>query len=143
VHDVRCTRTSTLATGPLLIRTRALGIPPSNPSELSEILDALDPDNCGYATYEPFVSICALKLHTLSSDTVPEEVETAYNLFTKGGSGPITLVHLRRIARELKEDVSDELLRDMINEANGGAGVHKGVDMMEFRHVMSRAGGFS
>jgi len=121
----------------------ALGIPPSNPDELAEILDALDPEHSGHATYEPFLSICALKLNARTDDAISEEVEKAYELFTKGGSGPITLGHLRRIARELKEDVSDELLRDMVNEGNGGAGVHKGVGLEEFRGVMVRAGVFN
>lgn len=53
----------------------------------------------------------------------------------------ITLAHLRRVATLLREeDVSDELLRDMILEANGGAGVVHGVRRDEFDGVMKRAG---
>jgi hypothetical protein len=40
----------------------------------------------------------------------------------------------------LKEDVSDDLLRDMILEANGGAGVGEGVERDEFEGIMRRAG---
>lgn len=40
----------------------------------------------------------------------------------------------------LKEDVDEELLKDMILEANGGAGVARGVKMDEFDGVMRRAG---
>jgi len=36
--------------------------------------------------------------------------------------------------------VSDDLLRDMILEANGGAGVGKGVERDEFEGIMRRAG---
>ena len=50
--------------------------------------------------------------------------------------------HLRRVARDLKEDVSDELLRDMIREANGGEGISKGVTVEQFWSVMERAGAF-
>jgi hypothetical protein len=50
--------------------------------------------------------------------------------------------HLRRVARELKEDVSEEVLRDMILEANGGASVARGVKREEFEGVMRRAGVF-
>lgn len=109
---------------------------------MSSFLDALDPDNEGYAPYGPFVSICALKLHNRTDDSVAEEVETAFRLFTKGTNGPITAVHLRRVAKELKEDVSDEMLRGMILEANGGAGVNKGVGLDDFEGVMRRAGVF-
>lgn len=74
----------------------------------------------------------------------PEEVRAAYRLFTHGASGPITLAHLRRVAKELREEVADDVLRDMILEANGGilgkgrdAG---GVSLEEFESVMKRAG---
>lgn len=53
----------------------------------------------------------------------------------------ITLAHLKRVAAVLKEEnVTDELLRDMILEANGGAGVGRGVRREEFDGVMRRAG---
>lgn len=70
------------------------------------------------------------------------EVDTAFQLFTRGTDGPITLSHLRRIARELKEDSGDALLRDMILEANGGAGVDAGVSLEQFHEIMLRAGVF-
>jgi hypothetical protein len=47
---------------------------------------------------------------------------------------------LKRVAAALKEDVSDDLLKDMILEANGGAGVGKGVERGDFEEVMRRAG---
>ena len=46
---------------------------------------------------------------------------------------------LKRVARMLKEDVDENVLRDMILEANGGAGVGKGVEKEEFEGVMRRA----
>lgn len=61
-------------------------------------------------------------------------------LFTNGAQGPITLANLKKVAMELKEDVSDDLLKDMILEANGGAGVGKGVGKEDFEDVMRRAG---
>ncbi len=97
------------------------------------------------------------------------EVEAAYRLFTGGGLGPITIAHLRRVARDLnlakdtpiaangsrasrpskKEaavaaaaSVDEEMLRRMILEANGGAGVARGVRFEDFKNVMARAGVF-
>lgn len=69
-----------------------------------------------------------------------EEVEAAFNLFTNGTEGPIMMSHLKRVAAALKEDVSDEVLKDMILEANGGSGVGKGVRREDFEGVMRRAG---
>lgn len=46
------------------------------------------------------------------------EVETAFELFKGGAEGPITFKDLRRVAGELKEDVTDDQLRDMLSEAS-------------------------
>ncbi|KAJ5098265.1 hypothetical protein N7532_005266 [Penicillium argentinense] len=121
----------------------ALGLPPSDSTELSDILSALDPTSIGYIPYSPFVSVVAAKLRSRDDDAMAAEVDSAYQLFTKGAEGPISLNHLRRIARELKEDsVGDDLLKDMIIEANGGAGVSAGVTLEQFHDVMKRAGIF-
>jgi hydroxyacylglutathione hydrolase len=44
------------------------------------------------------------------------------------------------VAAVLKEDVDEEVLRDMILEANGGVGVARGVGEEEFDGVMRSAG---
>jgi hydroxyacylglutathione hydrolase len=120
---------------------RALGIPPL-PIELPEFLSILDPDEEGFAVYSSFVAICALKLHAKADDSgaQDEEVEAAFRLFTNGTDGPIQISHLKRVAASLKEDVSEDLLKDMILEANGGGGLGKGVQREEFAMVMRRAG---
>ncbi|OTB05833.1 hypothetical protein M426DRAFT_125687 [Hypoxylon sp. CI-4A] len=124
----------------------ALGLPPSKP-ELKEFLEILDPDDEGYASYEPFVAICALKLHARDDSgrdgPGSDEVDEAFRLFTGGsgdGGGTLTLAHLKRVAMTLKQDVDELLLKDMILEANGGAGIGKGVGREEFEDVMRRAG---
>ncbi|KAL1876815.1 hypothetical protein VTK73DRAFT_9192 [Phialemonium thermophilum] len=130
----------------------ALGIPPKDRAELAEFTSILDPDDEGFATYQSFLAICALKMHARdqTSEAHLQEVDEAFSLFTAAGgtssaSGEdqapvITLAHLRRVAATLKEEVEDDLLRDMILEANGGAGVGKGVSKDEFESVMRRAG---
>lgn len=117
-------------------------MPPSSTAELNEFISILDPDSDGYATYEPFFAICALKFHSQehNSDAHRSELDEAFRLFTNGQAGPITLAHLRRVAAILKEDVGEELLKDMILEANGGAGVARGVELDEFDGVMKSAG---
>lgn len=74
------------------------------------------------------------------------EVDEAFELFVgegRGGGdggGVITMETLRQVARVLKEDVSEEVLRDMVLEANGGKGVRAGVGRGKFGEVMRRAG---
>lgn len=125
---------------------RAQGIPPSNAAELSSFVSILDPESVGYVTYPSFVAVCALKINARSDESKAEEVEAAFSLFTRGATveeGVITIGHLRRVARELREEVSDDMLRNMILEANGGAGVSRGVRVEEFEAVMRRAGVFT
>lgn len=138
---------------------RALNIPPTL-SELKEFVSILDPDSEGYTDYPSFVAICALKLHNRSqnSESHRQEVDEAFSLFTsypsslaqhsaveellrgEDGEERITLSALKRVARALKEDVDEAVLRDMILEANGGKGVGKGVSKEEFEGVMRKAG---
>lgn len=47
------------------------------------------------------------------------EVKRAFELFKGGAEGPITFRDLKRVAGELKENVTDEQLRDMLREASG------------------------
>ncbi|OCK80441.1 EF-hand superfamily Ca2+-modulated protein [Lepidopterella palustris CBS 459.81] len=135
---------------------KSLNLAPS-PSSLPEILSTIDPLNSGFIPLAPFLSYAAIAVHSKadsnsepSSDEAPHnaaEVRAAYKLFTHGDSGPITLAHLRRVAKELREDVSDDVLRDMIVEANAGMkGKRRGdvgtVGLEEFESVMKRAGVF-
>ncbi|KAF7586037.1 hypothetical protein BBP40_009654 [Aspergillus hancockii] len=121
----------------------ALGLPPTDTNELHDIISAIDPTGTGYVPYEPFLSVAAAKLRSRDDDAMVAEVDAAYHLFTRNTGGPITIGHLRRIARDLKEDgLGDDLLRDMILEANGGAGVEAGVSLEQFHEVMTRAGVF-
>nr|CDP25328.1 Putative protein of unknown function [Podospora anserina S mat+] len=123
----------------------ALGLPPTSPSELADLLSILDPDEeLGYATFPNFFAVCALKIHNKShsSEEHMAEVDEAFGLFASNGSNAITLASLKKVAKLLKmeEEVSEEVLRDMILEANGGAGVGRGVRKEEFEGVMRRAG---
>ncbi|KAK1594854.1 uncharacterized protein LY79DRAFT_128274 [Colletotrichum navitas] len=138
----------------------ALGIPPATRQEQAEFVEILDPDGEGFVDFEPFFAVCALKYHQRGQQSSMEErgreVEEAFALFTGAGAGGaaaaaaavgprdvITIADLKRVASVLREDVKEEVLRDMILEANGGAGVGKGVKKEEFEEVMRRAGGLA
>ncbi|KAK4546268.1 hypothetical protein LTR36_001945 [Oleoguttula mirabilis] len=118
----------------------ALNTPPANQAEMRELLETVDPDNTDRVSYEHFLAIAALKLHARHDDpgAHDEEVAKAYRLFTKGEERDITLHDLRRVARELREEVPDNVLKDMIREATGGG--LGGVGKADFEGVMKRAG---
>jgi Ca2+-binding EF-hand superfamily protein len=125
-------------------------------SEIPSILATIDPLDTGFVEFIPFLSYAAIAMHTkeegsdedededFQAESNAEEVSAAYRLFTHGGAGPITVAHLRRVAKELREDVPDDVLKDMILEANGGVkGKGRdigGVSLEDFESVMKRAG---
>lgn len=129
-------------------------------SEVAGILSTIDPLRTGFVEFAPFLAYAAIAMHAKEAgsdddeddeyegegrdESNPEEVNAAYRLFTHGAPGPITLAHLRRVAQELREDVADDVLKDMILEANGGVrGQGRevgGVSLEEFASVMKRAG---
>ncbi|KIW03647.1 hypothetical protein, variant [Verruconis gallopava] len=119
-------------------------------SELPEIIETLDPSDEKYVTYEHFLAYVALVRYNNPQDDDEHhaereaEVHEAYALFTNNHTGPITLRDLKRVAKILKEDVSDDVLKDMLCEANGEGkdGWRKGVSLEDFKSVMRRAGVF-
>ncbi|KAJ9634477.1 hypothetical protein H2204_006302 [Knufia peltigerae] len=126
---------------------RAQGLAPKSQSEMQEFIDTLDPDSSGYVTYPHFLALCALQLKSKTDEAKDEEVQTAFDLFHPGQAPAnheqvIRLQDLRIVAKTLKEDVSDDVLKAMILEANGGQGIGRGVNVEDFRAVMNRAGVF-
>ena len=120
----------------------ALNTPPADRAELQGIHDTVDPESTGWVSYEHFVAVAALKLNAKHDDpeAMYDEVVKAYSLFTKGQEREINLNDLRRVAKELRENVPDNVLRDMIREATGGG--LGSVGMEDFEGVMRRAGVF-
>ncbi|TGZ82973.1 EF-hand [Ascodesmis nigricans] len=102
----------------------ALGLE-STREELQDILETVDPEDEGIVQWPRFLEVAALKIQYRDTQ---EEVEKAFKLFTGGGDGPIRLQDLRRIADELKDNVTDEQLRDMLEEASS-KGIGRGVDL--------------
>lgn len=119
----------------------ALGIPPT-PPELEEYISILDSEEEGFAEYSSFLAICALKFKHRghNPDIHDKEVDEAFALFAKDGGEKITLQTLKEVAKALGDDADEDLLRDMILEANGGKGVGRGVERGEFDDVLKRAG---
>lgn len=70
-----------------------------------------------------------------------QEIDTAFALFTKGPR--ITMADLRRVAKDLREEIDESTLRLMVEEATGDRGGAQGVGRAEFEGIMRRAGVFT
>ncbi|KAH7049340.1 hypothetical protein B0J12DRAFT_740827 [Macrophomina phaseolina] len=125
--------------------------------DVREMTAVLDPEAEGWVAYEHLVAYAAVWFHAHAQGGEGErggkerlgrrEVERAFAMFLGGRQGGrITVRDLRRVAGELREEVDEELLWDMVAEANGEArtkeGVARGVSLEEFEGVMKRAGVF-
>ncbi|KAI5108615.1 centrin-3 [Silurus meridionalis] len=96
----------------LKVAMRALGFEVKK-IDVMTILKDFDCGGTGKITYEIFKEVVTDRI--LARDP-KEEVLKAFRLFDDDDSGKISLKNLRRVARELGEDISDEELRAMIDE---------------------------
>merc|ERR1711872_740356 len=74
-----------------------------------------DKDNTGKITWENFMVLMANKM---SEKDTKEEIMKAFKLFDDDDTGNITFANLKRVAKELGENLTDEELQEMIDEAD-------------------------
>lgn len=110
---------------------RALGFGVSS-EDVAAIMREYDRDESGGIEFDEFRDIMREKL----GERDPEaEMHKAFEVFDDDKSGAITVRNLRRIAKELGEDVHDDELAAMIEEFDvDGDGV---IDKREFVAIMT------
>ena len=96
----------------LKVALRALGFEVKKP-EVIQILREYDLTKSNKIEYSDFLELMTIKI---SERDPREEMLKAYKLFSDEATGNITLRTLRRVAREIGENLSDEELRGMIHE---------------------------
>jgi Ca2+-binding EF-hand superfamily protein len=121
----------------LKVALRALGYEPQK-DKVKKIISEIDKDTMSNTlTRDEFERIMKSKLFEYEN---MEEIEIAFPLFTEGKSDFITLDDLRRVAKDLGENLSDEVFQEMIREADVN---HRGVISKEdFIRVMKRENAF-
>ena len=116
----------------LKVAMRALGFAVKK-DEVDAIMREYDRDDSGSIEYPEFREIM---MERMGDRNPQDELAKAFKIFDDDGSGVITVRNLRRIAKELGEDVNDEELFAMIDEFDqNGDGV---IDEKEFLAIMSK-----
>eukprot|EP00761_Pharyngomonas_kirbyi_P003551 gb/GECH01003555.1/.p1 GENE.gb/GECH01003555.1/~~gb/GECH01003555.1/.p1 ORF type:complete len:193 (+),score=52.87 gb/GECH01003555.1/:1-579(+) len=94
------------------VAMRALGFEVKKEEVLS-LIDQTDPDNAGQIGFSDFLEIMTEKIALRDPR---EEMLKAFSLFDDDRTGRISLKNLRRVAKELGENMTDEELQAMIDE---------------------------
>jgi centrin-3 len=105
-------RTGSVDYRELKVSMRALGFDVKK-AEVMELMKRYDRNETGSIQWDDYFEILSEKY--LNRDPI-EEIVKAFKLFDDEGTGKITLKNLRRVARELGENLSDEELQAMIDE---------------------------
>ena len=117
----------------LKVSMRALGFDVRK-AETLRLMKEFDRGETGFISYADFVDIMTVKLAERSPE---EEIRKAFALFDDEQSGAIHVRSLRRVARELGEQLSDEELQAMIDEFDrNGDGQ---IDLEEFTQIMKQS----
>nr|Q24956.1 RecName: Full=Caltractin; AltName: Full=Centrin [Giardia intestinalis]AAB05594.1 caltractin [Giardia intestinalis] len=96
----------------LKVAMRALGFDVKK-EEIQRIMNEYDRDQLGEITFQDFEEVMIEKI---SNRDPTEEILKAFRLFDDDATGRISLKNLRRVAKELSENISDEELLAMIQE---------------------------
>ncbi|KAK3264517.1 hypothetical protein CYMTET_26751 [Cymbomonas tetramitiformis] len=115
------------------VAMRALGFSVRKGDVLA-MMKEYDKDESGTLSLQEFQEIM---MNKMSERDTSEELAKAFQLFDDDGTGRISVRNLRRIARELGENVSDDELAAMIDEfdVNGDGEI----DEVEFFQIMKHA----
>lgn len=113
---------------------KALGIK-TNKEELKKMITDVDTDGSGSVEFPEFLTMMSAKM---SAGESRQELKKVFDMFDTEGSGKITFANLKRVARELGENMNDEELQSMLAHAdNSGIGA---VSMDDFYRLMKKGG---
>ncbi|CAD7700801.1 unnamed protein product [Ostreobium quekettii] len=98
----------------LKVAMRALGFEPKK-EEIKKMIADIDKDGSGTIDFEEFLQMMTAKMSERDSR---EEIMKAFRLFDDDNTGKISFKNLKRVAKELGENMTDEELQEMIDEAD-------------------------
>ncbi|XP_059975456.1 centrin-1 [Mesoplodon densirostris] len=116
----------------LKVALRALGFEPRK-EEMKRMIAEVDKEGTGKVSFNDFLAVMTQKM--AQKDT-KEEILRAFRLFDDDETGKISFRNLKRVATELGENLTDEELQEMIDEADrDGDGE---VNEEEFLRIMKK-----
>merc|ERR1711967_56744 len=98
----------------LKVAMRALGFEPKK-EEIKKMIADIDKDGSGTIDFDEFLQMMTAKMSEKDSR---EEILKAFRLFDDDETNKITFKNLKRVAKELGENMTDEELQEMIDEAD-------------------------
>jgi len=116
----------------LKVAMRALGFEPKK-EEIKKMISDIDKDGSGTIDFNEFLEMMTSKMSERDSR---EEILKAFRLFDDDETGKITLKNLRRVAKEIGEQMTDEELQEMIEEADLDG--DNEIDQEEFLRIMKK-----
>ncbi|CAI5729874.1 unnamed protein product [Peronospora destructor] len=126
------TGSGTIDVKELKVAMRALGLEPEK-EEITKLIAEIQRDGRNAIEFTEFVDLLTPKLNEMDSR---KEVLKAFHLFDDDETGKISFSNLKRVAKELGENMTDEELQEMIDEADrDGDGE---IDKDEFLRIMKK-----
>ena len=93
---------------------RALGFEPKT-AEIKKMIQDVDKDGSGVIDYNEF---CDMMTAKMAERDPKEEMAKAFRLFDDDNTNKISFKNLKRVAKELGENMTDEEIQEMIEEAD-------------------------
>ena len=98
----------------LKVAMRALGFEPRK-EEMKRMIADVDKEGAGKISFNDFLAVMTQKM---SEKDTKEEILKAFRLFDDDETGKISFKNLKRVAKELGENLTDEEIQEMIDEAD-------------------------